>query len=376
MKRLAVLVGDRPGQVDPALLRMLLGRVAMRSEVDIDVVVVREASLASAWTDAASTADGMLVDAHLARRPSLAAVSTPVVVVDLHTVEPEPSPHGRTIFGRGIDTYVWAARHLVASVRWPPVTIHYGDHRHQLGELRVPTGHGPHPVVVLIHGGFWRSHWELDLMDDLAIDLAGAGLAAWNIEYRRGRQSWEEALADVAAAVDHAVDLAATHDLAADRTALVGHSAGGHLALWAAARRRHGPPAGARAEVLDPALAMPLAPVSDLAECAGRGLGEGAALLFLGAAPESSPERYARADPMARLPVGVRTTIVQGMADSPDLIDLNRRFAARAASHGDDIELLELDGTDHFDVINAGSDAWKRIRNLLVERLVGDPERR
>ena len=87
MKRLAVLVGDRPGQVDPALLRMLLAHVAMRSEVDIDVVVVvREASLASAWTDAASTADGMLVDADLARRPSLAAVSTPVVVVDLHTV--------------------------------------------------------------------------------------------------------------------------------------------------------------------------------------------------------------------------------------------------------------------------------------------------
>ena len=146
----------------------------------------------------------------------------------------------------------------------------------------------------------------------------------------------------------------------ADRTALVGHSAGGQLALWATARRRHGPPAGGHAEVLDPAVAVPLAPVSDLAECAGRGLGEGAALLFLGAAPESSPERYVRADPMARLPVGVPTTVVQGMADSPDLIDLNRRFAARAASSGDNIELLELDGTDHFDVINAGSDAWSR----------------
>ena len=134
--------------------------------------------MASAWADAANSADGMLVDADLACRPTVATVSTPVVVVGLHAAEPEPSRHGRTIFGRGIDTYVWAARHLVASLRWPPTTIHYGDHRHQLGELRVPTGRGPHPVVVLIHGGFWRSHWELDLMDELAIDLAGAGLAA------------------------------------------------------------------------------------------------------------------------------------------------------------------------------------------------------
>ena len=94
------------------------------------------------------------------------------------------------MFGRGVDTYVWAATHVAAWVRWPPVTVRYGDDRDQFGELRTPDSAGPHPVVVLVHGGFWRAHWALDLMDDLAIDLAAAGWASWNIEYRRGAGSW------------------------------------------------------------------------------------------------------------------------------------------------------------------------------------------
>jgi acetyl esterase/lipase len=241
------------------------------------------------------------------------------------------------LFGRGVDTYVWAARHVAAHLRWEAEPIRYGSHRDQFGELRVPGGPGPHPVVVLVHGGFWKAQWELDLMDRLAIDLAAAGWASWNVEYRKGPGSWRAALADVGAA-------------------------GGHLVLWAGARRRHGP---ARDSTIDPAVIVPLAPVSDLVDCARRGLGDRAAQAFIGADPAGDPEAYRLADPMQRLPVGVPTTIVQGLSDGADLIDHNRRFVAAAAVAGERIELVELDGTDHFDVIDPTTPAWAEVRAVL-----------
>jgi acetyl esterase/lipase len=227
-------------------------------------------------------------------------------------------------------------------------------------------------VVVLIHGGFWHHYWERDLMDDLAVDLTDAGLATWNIEYQRGPGSWPSATADVAHAIDHLRRLAEEHGLRTDRVALVGHSAGGHLAMWAAGRPRHGPDAET---ALAAALVVPLAPISDLVVCAVRNLGNGAALEFLAATPEAEPDRYRTLDPLQRLPVAVPMTIVQGMNDGPDLIDLNRRYAARAGEVGDPVELLELDDTDHFDVIDARSDAWTRIRGLLVNGLTVGPDR-
>jgi acetyl esterase/lipase len=366
MTRLAVLIGDRPGQVDQSLLGALLRRWAKRSGVEVELAVESES-----LPDVDDAVDGMVVDVEL--RPGTlpaGAESIPIVHVDVTDALGSAPVSGRLIRGRGIETYVWATRHLFSWLRWRPAVIPYGEHPDQVGELRVPTTPGPHPVVVLIHGGFWRSHWERDLMDDVAIDLAGAGLATWNIEYRRGPGSWADALEDVGRAIDHLVDLAAEHRLATEQTALVGHSAGGHLALWAGGQRRHGGEA-----LLDPVLVLPLAPVSDLVECAARNLGEGAAVEFFGAAPDAAPDRYTQADPMQRLPVGVATTIVQGMADSPDLVDLNRRFASRAAAVGERIELLELEGTDHFDVIDPASDAWGRVRRLLVEQLTPVPER-
>jgi pimeloyl-ACP methyl ester carboxylesterase len=119
-----------------------------------------------------------------------------------------------------------------------------------------------------------------------------------------------------------------------------------------------------------PALVVPLAPVSDLVECAARNLGQGAAIEFFAAAPDAEPDRYRALDPLQRLPIGVATRIAQGMADGPDLIDLNRRFTARASDAGDAIELHELDGADHFDVIDARSDAWAHVRRLLVDGLM------
>ena len=351
VSRLAVLIGERRDQVDQHLLGILLRRWAERAAVDVDVSLVSGPTVADAFASAAAGADGIVLDAALHGDAPIAASPVPVITVDVTNNPPGPNGATRTIYGRGIDTYVWATRHLAAWLRCPGSIIAYGDHTDQVGELRVPSGPGPHPVVVLIHGGFWHHYWERDLMDDLAIDLAEVGLATWNIEYRRGPGSWAFAIADVARAVDYLDLLAPEHRLATDRVALVGHSAGGHLALWAAGRLRHGPRdrdgAGTRARRAAGARS------ATSSSCAARNLGQGAAAEFLGATPEAEPDRYRALDPLQRLPVGVPTTIVQGMADGPDLIDLNRRFTARATEVGDPVELLELDGADHFDVIDA-----------------------
>jgi acetyl esterase/lipase len=366
VSRLAVIIEARRDQVDAPLLETLLLRWGERAGVDVGVSTVAGGTATDRFAGAAADADGIVLDAALARDAPIDASPVPVVTVDVTNETPGRNGLVRAIYGRGIDTYVWAARHLAAWLRAPASIIAYGDHPDHVGELRVPTGAGPHPVVVLLHGGFWHHFWERDLMDDLAVDLVDAGLATWNVEYRRGPGSWAFAVTDVARAIDHLRLLAHEHRLTTDRVALVGHSAGGHLAMWAAGRPRHGP----RAETaMAPALVVPLAPVSDLVECAARNLGQGAAVEFLGATPEAEPARYRAIDPLQRLPIGIPMTIVQGMNDGPDLIDLNRRYAARAAEAGDPVELLELDGADHFDVIDARSDAWARVRRVLVDGL-------
>lgn len=278
----------------------------------------------------------------------------------------------RRVHGRGIETYRWAAQALAAQLTSPATRHAYGADPDQFGELRLPDGPGPHPVVVLLHGGFWHTYWELDLMDEMAIDLTARGYATWNLEYRRGAGAVRDTLADVAAGIDHlrTLDRELGGVLDLDRVGLTGHSAGGHLVLWAAARVRHGAP-----QALDPAVCVPLAPVTDLRQCADRGLGDGAAREFLGARPAEAPDRYAEADPMDRLPVGCPVTIVQGLADGPDFIDLCRVYAAAAAAHGETVTLLELPDANHFHVIDPASAAWPPIVEALAAHLRPQRER-
>lgn len=222
-------------------------------------------------------------------------------------------------------------------------TVRYGDHADQEADLRLPGGAGPHPVAVLLHGGFWREPYRRDLMDPLAEDLTGRGWATWNLEYRRvgGAGGWPATLEDVAAGItalaDQPVELA--------RLLLVGHSAGGHLALWAASRA----PA---------ALVLSLAGVSDLEEAAELGLGDGAARELLGGAPAEVPQRYAAASPARLLPLRAPLLLVHGDADDRVPVATARRFAALATVTATPCELLELPGVDHFSVIDPASPAW------------------
>ncbi len=176
-----------------------------------------------------------------------------------------------------------------------PVRITYGEQPQQFADLYLPADEATPPVVVLIHGGFWRAQYGLDLMVPLAENLAADGYAVWNIEYRRVGQpggGWPGTLDDVAAAVDHLTAVTPEHPLDLDRVAIVGHSAGGHLALWAAGRPAiaAGDP-GADPSVV-PVIGIGQGPVVGLSKAAERLLGSGAAIDFLGGTPEQVPERY------------------------------------------------------------------------------------
>jgi len=237
----------------------------------------------------------------------------------------------------------------------------YGAAPDQEGELWLPSGNGPHPVAVLIHGGFWRARHRLDLMDALAADLQARGLAAWNLEYRRigAGGGWPATFVDVAAGVDALTVIADAHHLDVTRMVVAGHSAGGHLALWTAARATLPHDAPGASPRLRPRLAIALAGVCDLVAAAERRLGDRAAIELMGASPEAAPDAYALASPAARLPLGVPQLLVHGTADDSVPVDVSERYQAAATAAGDRCRLLRLPGVDHFALIDPGSDAWR-----------------
>jgi acetyl esterase/lipase len=260
--------------------------------------------------------------------------------------------------------------------RLPPARqISYGDHPDQVGNLHLPAGdpagENPWPVVVLIHGGFWRSGWDRTLMTPLARDLAARGIAAWNIEYRRVGQEgggWPGTLEDAAAAIDRLTELDAVD---AGRVVTVGHSAGGHLAVWLAVRRRvtDGCP-GADPHV-QPVAAIAQAGVLDLTAGALEGLGSGACSDLLGGMPNEVPERYACASPAALVPVGVPIVLVHGALDDIVPPSQSHEFASAAIDRGDTVEVVDLPDADHFDVIEPDHTAWEMVVERLPSLLAG-----
>ena len=241
----------------------------------------------------------------------------------------------------------------------------YGDHPRQLGEWWVPpdSGSGPLPTVVLVHGGYWRRNYDRALEDAVAADLAARGFLVWNVDYRPSSDPWPATLTDVAAAYDHmpAGRLGARVDPA--RRATVGHSAGGHLALWLASRGRlpAGAP-GAADPFTAPSLVVAQAPVAALADGARQGLGGGAVQALLGGDPDDVPERYAVADPMALLPTGVPTVCVHAPGD--DLVPLSQseRYVAAARPAA---SLVRVDG-GHFEHLDPSSSACAALREALA----------
>jgi acetyl esterase/lipase len=248
----------------------------------------------------------------------------------------------------------------------------YGDdHRCQRAELHLPVGAGPHPVLVTFHGGSWSAGVSKPVMRGLAGDLVRRGYAVWNIEYRRlGRGQdggWPATFADVAAAIDHLDRVTAPLDL--DRVTLYGHSAGGHLALWAAGRGRlpAGAP-GARPRI-EPVAAVSAAGVNDLAKAYREAPG-GAIGALMGGGPDELPERYALADPIALIPPAAALLLVHGTDDATVSVRRSRNYAAVAHAAGASVELTEIPGEAgrHRSHILPASPSWAAVTSWLAAR--------
>lgn len=271
------------------------------------------------------------------------------------------------IRGRGVDGYRFALDYLVNRTVMTPATAHYGSSDDQVGDLLVPSGAGPHPVAVLIHGGFWRDRWTRDIMEGLANDLHGRGWATWNLEYHRVGTGggWPLTLEDVGTGIDHLAHLAEGNNLDLARVVAIGHSAGGQLALWAASRPHLSD------QIPDPeakvalSAAIGLAPVSDLDAGFEDEIGAGAVEAFIRRSPATGPDRYQAASPARLLPTGVPQVIVHGTEDTAVPVEMSRAYTAAARGAGDDITYHEVPGADHMSLIDPAGPTWQLVVDAL-----------
>ena len=254
----------------------------------------------------------------------------------------------------------------------PGQSYRYGDdHRSQTGELHLPRGAGPHPVIVTIHGGSWSVGWSRRVMRALGGELVRRGSSVWNIEYRRlgGDEGggWPNTFLDVAAAVDHLPALPAPLDVT-DVT-VFGHSAGGQLALWAASRSQIAPGQPGASPLLATVSAISAAGVNDLGQ-SWREVPQGIVGHLMGGGPDEVPERYAVADPVALVPLSIPVLLVHGTDDATVSVRRSRNYARAAADAGGSVDLVEIAGQGgaHRSHVFPGSASFAVVLRWLAQR--------
>jgi acetyl esterase/lipase len=259
----------------------------------------------------------------------------------------------------------------------PQHRIAYGEHPLQFGHLRLPEGAGPYPVVVFVHGGCWLSQYGIDFFGAVEEGLREAGYAVWSLEYRRvGDEGggWPNTFLDVARGADHLRELAARFPLDLSRIVVSGHSAGGHLALWLAARGRitSGP---LRAHSPLPMRAvLALAPAPDLEGLHSAGVCGEVVDRLMGGGPDEVAERYAVASPMQLVPLDVAQLLIIGSHDT-SWAPSGRAYAEAARAAGADrLEVIEAPESGHFEMIAPPSSTWPLVLDAL-ERAFSSPQR-
>jgi len=254
--------------------------------------------------------------------------------------------------------------------------IAYGTDSLQFGDLRLPNGPTPYPLVIVIHGGCWVSHFaSLQNTAALSDALRDAGVATWNVEYRRLDHpggGWPGTMADVAAATDYVRTLAKRFPLDTTRVIGIGHSAGGHLALWLGARRRL--TSGSPLHVAHPlelngvvALGGP-GDLADFTTYAATICGTPVIERLLGGTPATVPDRYAQASPRALLPLGTRQLLIVGADDGVMPERARNAYVEAAMKAGDSAEAIVVPG-GHFEVIAPTSTAWPTVRDAVLKLL-------
>ena len=255
--------------------------------------------------------------------------------------------------------------YMALNGRAPDLRVDYGSAPSQFAELFLPSGDGPFPVVALIHGGCWTVQYGgITQMRNLATDLARQGMAVWSIEYRCHDQpggGYPGMYQDVAQALDGLRALAAPQRLDLARVVLVGHSAGGHLAQWAAARARL-----PRSSPLFVDYPLPVPVVISLGGLAD--LRNEAALILCSCERDTAqlagqpsavrPDVFADTSPAELLPCGVHTVLIHGEFDTISPLRAGEDYARRAQAAGDAAQVIVLPGGSHFDEVSAGSPCW------------------
>jgi acetyl esterase/lipase len=253
------------------------------------------------------------------------------------------------------------ARHT-RLVTLTPIRSGYGADPAQFGELYRPERQHPLGTVVVIHGGFWRARYDLALGAPLARDLAERGYVVWNLEYRRvgNGGGWPSTLVDVAAGIDHLASL----DVDTSAVVGIGHSAGGHLATWAAGRGRLAADDPGTDPVVEVTAVISQAGVLDLVTAAENRVGASAVTDLIGASTAAHPQRWRIADPIAQVPVPATIVCLHAPGDEEVPIAQSVSYVAAATAAGGDARLVVTTG-DHYTLIDVGSDDWAVTTQVL-----------
>jgi len=257
----------------------------------------------------------------------------------------------------------------------PDVRIPYGDGPLQFADLRLPTGPGPYPVMILIHGGCWLAEYDIHHIGKLADAFTRSGIATWTVEYRRvGDEGggWPGTFQDIAMSADKMLSVADEYSLDTSRIIAAGHSAGGQLALWLAASSQfHDNPLFASARVVPLIGVLALAPAADLAYLHQTGVCDNVVDKLMGGSPTAFPDRYALGSPVELVPISIPQLLVIGTYDD-NWSPVGRRYLAAAEAAHDQVRLIEASQSGHFEMINPDSNTWPLVRDAALE-LLGMP---
>jgi acetyl esterase/lipase len=235
--------------------------------------------------------------------------------------------------------------------------VAYGGDGNQFVDLRVPSGKGPHALVIAIHGGYWRAKYDLGYMGHLCAALTAKGIATANLEYRRVGNAgggWPGTFSDVRAGHQFLLQNAQKYGFDTRRVVVIGHSAGGQLGICLAARE-----SGVKA-------AVSLAGVVDLQRAYALHLSNDAAVEFLGGTPAEVGDHYKEADPM-RLTIAARQWLVHGAEDDVVPPAFSRDYVAAKQKMREDARLVEIAGAGHFELVDPRSGAWKDVEKVVME---------